>query len=135
MNYDNELNNDFNDADMPKELHVAEEMTAEETFECTDNIRKVIHKKMTTKNKKAEEHYVKNFNKTHEVPVQDFFQVGNTVWKFNAKDSQRKEKNKPNWHGPYKVTGLTDTGGCYLKDKFRHKLTRDVPHIQLTRQT
>ena len=53
------------------------------------------------------------------------------MWKFNAKDAQRKEKNKPNWHGPYTIIEVLEGGLYKLKDRYSHKLARAVPQVQL----
>ena len=114
-NYESQLSGDFHDEgedstdQTPHEPCAKfeedmEEMDPTETFEYMENIRDCISQKIVNSNPKAEVHYVRNCNKRHEIPVSDPFQVGANVWKFNAKDAQWKEKNKPNWHGPYMIT-------------------------------
>ena len=51
-------------------------MDPAQTFKYMDNIREHISQKIMKTNKKAEDRYVRNYNKQHEIPTSDPFQVG-----------------------------------------------------------
>ena len=58
------------------------------------------------------------------------YQVGDRVWKWNAKDAARKAKNVDKWTGPYRVVKLSGTNGYILK-RDGHVNTKTVPQAQL----